>query len=79
MGIVDRFRNYIFEEEFTINISKNKINVVNYTTINHFDNHKVTIIHKDGEVIITGNNLVVSRLLLDEVLITGDVKNIELR
>ncbi|NLL44122.1 MAG: hypothetical protein GX247_00440 [Mollicutes bacterium] len=79
MKLIDRFRNYILEEEFTINIYPNKINIVNYTSINHFDNHKVVIRHKDGEVIINGNNLVVSRLLLDEILITGDVKNIELR
>ena len=52
MKLIDRFRNYILEEEFTINIYPNKINIVNYTSINHFDNHKVVIRHKDGKLLL---------------------------
>jgi sporulation protein YqfC len=79
MKIISKIRNYILEEEFTINIYKNKVNIVNYISIGHFDSNKVSIIYSEGEVLISGSNLVVSKLLHDEVLITGVIKNIELR
>lgn len=79
MNIIKNFRNYILEEEFVINISKNKVNIVNYINIDHFDSNKIIIRYDNGSLIITGKNLVVSKLLRDEVLITGSIVNIELR
>ncbi len=76
--MINRLRTYLLEEEFTVNILKNKVNVVNYTNIDHFDINKVVIRYDSGVLNITGRNLVVSKLLNDEVLITGDIKNIEL-
>ncbi|MDD2518871.1 MAG: YabP/YqfC family sporulation protein [Bacilli bacterium] len=76
--MINKLRSYLLEEEFTINIFKNKVNVVNYLNIDHFDINKVVIRHDEGILKIIGNNLVVSKLLGDEVLITGDIKNIEL-
>lgn len=78
MKMINKVRSYLLEEEFTVNIFKNKVNVINYTNIDHFDINKVVIRHSDGILKITGRNLVVSKLLIDEVLITGDIQNIEL-
>lgn len=79
MQIIDKVRSYLLEDEFQVKILKNKINVVNYTSIGHFDSNKVILYHNDGTVIIVGDKLVVSKLLKDEILITGNIKNIELR
>ncbi|MDD2434961.1 MAG: YabP/YqfC family sporulation protein [Bacilli bacterium] len=79
MKLIESFRNYLLEEEFRINILNNKVNIINYTDISNFDSNKVTIRHRNGSVTITGNNLTITRLLIDEVLILGDIKNIELR
>lgn len=79
MSIINRFRNYLLEEEFTVNIYKNKVNVVNYISIDHFDSEKVIIRHADGFLNINGKNLIVSCMLKDEVLIIGDILKIELR
>lgn len=76
--MINWLRSYLLEEEFAINILKNKVNVVNYINIDHFDANKVVIRYDGGILKITGNNLVVSKLMNDEVLITGDIKNIEL-
>lgn len=78
MKMINKVRSYLLEEEFTVNIFKNKVNVINYTNIDHFDINKVVIRHDDGILKITGRNLAVSKLLIDEVLITGDIQNIEL-
>ncbi|MDD3392744.1 MAG: YabP/YqfC family sporulation protein, partial [Bacilli bacterium] len=79
MNIIKSFRNYLLEEEFTINVNKNKVNIINYLNIDHFDSTKIIIRYDKGTLLITGNNLVVSKLLEDEILITGMINNIELR
>lgn len=79
MKIISKVRNYLLEDDFVINVVKNKVNIINYDSIGHFDSNKVKINYSEGEVLITGEKLVVSKLMSDEVLITGIVKNIELR
>jgi len=79
MKLIESFRSYLLEEEFKINIFDNKINIVNYTDITGFCSNEVIVKHKSGEVIIKGNDLIITKLLIDELLIVGNIKNIELR
>ena len=78
MNLLNRFRSYLLEEEFVVNIQKDKVNVVNYINIDHFDTNKIIIRYDGGLLIVNGDNLVVSKLLNDEILITGNIKNVEL-
>lgn len=78
MKKIDAFRSYLLEDEFKITILNNKINVVNFTSIGHFDDSKIIIRHKEGNIIVKGSHLVVSKLLSDEILISGNIKNIEM-
>lgn len=75
----NKLRTYILEQTFEIRIINKSINIVNYESIGHFDSNKIIVRHSDGSVIINGNNLVISKLLKDEVLITGKIKKLELR
>ena len=79
MKIVDNFRSFLLEENFEIHIYKNKINIVNYTSIGHFDSNKIIVYSSSDFITIKGENLVVNKLLSDEVLITGIITSIELR
>lgn len=72
-------RNYILEKDFRINYVKNKLNIVNYETIDHFSDNKVIVRYDGGIVIIKGENLIISKLLEDEVLISGIIINIEIK
>ena len=72
-------RNYILENEFKINYIAGKVNIVNYECIDHFSDEKVMIRHSSGTVVIKGENLIISKLLNDEILISGTVKTIELK
>lgn len=78
MDITKKLKRYIEESECKITIVQNKINVVNYTSIGHFDSNKIIIRYTEGSIIIKGNSLVVTRLLHDEILITGTIKNVEI-
>ena len=79
MNITNGIRSYIFENDTKILILNNKINITNYTDIGHFDSEKIIVKLKDKNIIIKGSNLVVSKLVNDEVLITGNFNNIEFR
>ena len=74
---------YILDNDFKIVILVNKINIVNFYELGHFDNNKVIVRYKiDNNIytlIIKGKNLVVSKLKIKEVLIEGVIDNIEFR
>lgn len=79
MNMTRRVRNYLLDEEFNMRVLKNKVNIVNYDSIGYFDNDLIIINYSDGEIKIKGENLVVSKLLNDEILISGIIKIIEMR
>lgn len=79
MRIINSIRSYILEEEFKITILNNKVNIVNYTSIGAIDDSKVMIKHENGYVTIKGSNLVVSRLMNNEILISGNINSLEFR
>ncbi len=72
-------RNYILESDFRINYVLGKLNIVNYECIDHFSDDKVMIRYSEGMVIIKGENLIISKLLNDEILISGIIKSLELK
>lgn len=78
MKIIDEFRNYLLDVESKVIYINNKVDIINYKSIEHFDNSKV-IIKTDKLIIIKGENLVVKKLLNDEVLVEGKINNIEFR
>ena len=79
MNLVNNLRNIILEEQFKINYIKNKLGIINYIDISHFDNNKIIIKYKEGNILIGGENLVVSKLTKDEILIEGSIEKIEFR
>lgn len=79
MSIVRRARNYLLDETFNMRVLKNKIDICNYESIGYLDNDLIIIKYEDGEIKIKGENLVVSKLLDDEILISGNIKIIEMR
>lgn len=76
--MMDRFKDYIFDKKFTMNIFENKINIVNYIDIITLEDTRISIKYEKGILVIRGNNLSVNKLLDGEILITGDFKQIEL-
>ena len=79
MNIINGIRAYVLEDDLKITILNNKINIVNYNDIGHFDSNKVVVKVDNGERVVKGNDLVVSKLMNSEILITGNFSNIEFR
>lgn len=79
MNPIESLREYVLEPNFSMTVLDGKIDIVNYLSIEHFDSNKVMIKCESVLIVIEGSNLVVSRLLKDEVLIIGKIKSIEFR
>ena len=65
--------------KFKINYIKDKLNIVNYKEISHFDSNKIIVNYIDGSIVIGGQDLVISKLVSDELLIEGKIEKIEFR
>lgn len=78
MKILDRIDKYLYDREYKLIIKKNEINIINYDEIIEFSLTKISLRYNDKIIIIEGNNLVISKMLEDEVLITGNVSNVRI-
>ncbi len=76
--MLNKLKDYINGDSFKINIYKNKINVVNYLDIITLEESRISLKYQQGMIIIKGNNLSVNKLLDNEILITGEIKSVEL-
>lgn len=66
----------ITDDEFRVVVIDDKVNVINYVEILDFSSSEVAIVYEKGSLIIKGNDLVVSKMLDDELLIKGKIKSI---
>lgn len=78
MGLVSKFRTYLLEDEFSVNILNGRVNIKNYNTIGQIDSNKMVVFYEGGTVTINGRNLTLLKMLDDELLISGNISNIEL-
>lgn len=79
MKIIDEIRSFVMEEKFEFRFIDNKLDIINYKSITHFDSNKIIVNHDNGYIVINGMNLSVSKLLNNEIMINGKFNNIEIR
>ena len=76
MKLFNYLDRYLTDNEYKITITSNYLNIINYQEILDFSNKEIAIRHTNGLTIIKGNDLVVSKMMNDELLIKGDIKSI---
>jgi len=78
MKLMNRLNNYLSDREYKIIIKENYINIVNYDEIIDFSLNEITIKYKNKLIVVEGKNLVISKMLEQEVLITGNISIIRI-
>ena len=76
LKLVRSIDNYINDKKFSILYKNNKLDIINYTKIMDFSDTKISISYLDSKYIIIATNLVISKMLEEEVLITGNIEGI---
>lgn len=79
LNLINNLKSSLLEEDFKMQYIEKKLGIANYNDISHFDSNKIIISYKNGSVLISGGNLIVSKLIKDELLIEGNIEKIELR
>ncbi len=70
---------YIKDTKFKITIFENKIDIANYKEIIIFEENKIVINCNTFNISIKGNNLIINKVYDNEVLVEGNITNIEFR
>lgn len=72
-------KRYIKDDEFRFTFVGRGLDVVNYSRINYMEDNKISLSYENGTFIVKGDNLRIQKLLDDEILIVGNIQNIELK
>lgn len=75
----DRLKNYINDEAWKINISRNQVDIVNYLDIILLEEEKILVKYGEGIISVVGDRLSVNKMLDSEILITGNIKCVEFK
>ena len=78
MKILDRLDRYLSDLEYKIIIKENYVNIINYDEIIDFTLTNISVKYKNKIITIEGNNLTISKMVDNEVLITGKISNIRI-
>lgn len=76
MRLFNKLNNYINDSEYRVIIGNNYVNIVNYIKILDFTSSVIRVENKYGKTIVNGSNLVIGKMLDDEILIVGNIKSI---
>ncbi len=73
-----KIKEFINPKNLKITYLDNKLNVLNYDEIIILLDNKIILSKNNNIITITGSNLTLLKLLDNEILIKGSIKNIEL-
>lgn len=75
--MLNKIKDYINDKEFRMTMFIDRIDIINYKKILSLEDERISFLTSKGRIIIKGNNLCLNKLLDDEILISGNVLNIE--
>lgn len=79
MKILKNIEEYLFDNDYKLNITDKYINIINYDEIVDFSINKITVKCKSHLIIIEGKDLSITKMIDNEVLITGIIININIK
>ena len=75
--MLEKISNYVNDKEFRLTLYNDKIHIINYKQIISLENNYLSILCLNKKILVTGNNLILSKILDNELLIKGTINNIE--
>ena len=78
MKLINQLNRYLEDNNYQIVIKNNLVNIINIKEIIDFSTAKITVKCNDQMIIIEGKNLIISKMIEDEVLISGIITNVRI-
>lgn len=69
--------NYINDKEFRLTVYENKIHIINFKRIITLEDNYISLLSQNKKINIKGINLLLAKLLDNELLIKGNISSIE--
>ena len=79
MKFVRMIDDYVNDKKYSMIYKNNKLNIINYSEIIDFSSKLISVRYNDKVYHIEGNNLVISRMMENEILVTGDICDIKFK
>ena len=78
MKLTSKLDRYLEDKDYKIIIQKNQVNIINFKNIIDFSDNKISLKCDDKKIDIEGENLIISKMIDDELLIIGNIFNIRI-
>lgn len=78
MNIRDNIANYLFDREYVVCTYDNYVYVFNYKYLESFSDSSITLKLEKKRVKVLGGDLAIVRITKEEILIRGEIKDIEM-
>ena len=78
MKLRERLDNYLYDKEYKIIIKENYVNIINYDEIVDFSSNSISVKYQNKMIIIEGHNLIISKMIIDELIVIGRITNIRI-
>lgn len=77
MKLFDKLDKYLVDNEYKVIITQKGVHIINYVEIEDFSSMKVVVKYVGGITTLLGTNLVISKMLDDELFIIGNLNSVE--
>ena len=78
MKLINKLNRYLEDNKYQIVIKNNFVNIINVEEIVDFSIDKIKVRCNNQLIVIEGKNLIISKMLEDEVLILGTIYNVRI-
>ena len=78
MRLISKLDRFLENQNYEIIIKENKVNIINFKEIIDFSVNRISLRCDNKIINIEGKNLIISKLLDEEVLITGIISNVRI-
>lgn len=78
MKLINKLDNYLDDKNYKICIKENQINILNYSEIIDFTTNKISVKCNQTTINIEGKDLIITKMVDNEMLINGIIYNLRI-
>lgn len=76
MNLINNIKNFLYDKDYFISLFDNSLHLYGYDKIIKFDSEVLVFKIKNFFLSVEGDNLLVNKMLENEILISGVIKNL---
>ena len=78
MRLISKLDRYLENKNYEIILKDSSVNIINFSEIIDFSMNKISVRCDNKIINIEGKSLIISKMLDDELLVTGNISNLRI-